>query len=298
VPDHGASEHLNKPVAMRRACFVVAYDGSGFHGFAPNPNVATVVGVLTDAMSRITRHAVDLVGAGRTDAGVHAWGQVVSCDIPSATQLDNLIRRVNRMCGPRLVVRSGEWVSDEFNARFSAQWRHYRYTVLNGPIGNPLTTSNVWHVARPLMLPAMQLACDPLIGEHDFTTFCRKPHVVEGSAEPSMRRRVMQARWTDVTDSSDLFEHSAPLGAGGSASADGVFPAPARLLRFDIRANAFCHQMVRSIVGTLVDVGRGRFHAGDIRSLMLARDRQVAAEVAPARGLVLWEVGYDGSARA
>jgi tRNA pseudouridine38-40 synthase len=240
---------------------------------------------------------VDLVGAGRTDAGVHAWGQVVSCDIPSATQLDNLIRRVNRMCGPRLVIRSGEWVSDEFNARFSAQWRHYRYTVLNGPIGNPLMTTNVWHVSRPLMLPAMQLACDPLIGEHDFTTFCRKPHVVEGAAEPSMRRRVMQARWTDVTDSSDLFDHVGPRSAGGSASADGAFPAPPRLLRFEIRANAFCHQMVRSIVGTLVDVGRGRFHAGDIRSLMLARDRQVAAEVAPARGLVLWEVGYDESAR-
>ncbi len=297
VPDHGAPENLNKPVALRRACFIVAYDGSGFHGFAPNPNVATVVDVLTDAMSRITRHAVNLVGAGRTDAGVHAWGQVVSCDIPSTTQLDNLIRRVNRMCGPRLVIRSGEWVSDEFNARFSAQWRHYRYTVLNGPIGNPLMTSNVWHVARPLMLPAMQLACDPLIGEHDFTTFCRKPHVAQGATAPSMRRRVMLARWTDVTDASDVFDRSMAPGAVGSGGADGFHLSAARVLRFEIRANAFCHQMVRSIVGTLVDVGRGRFHAGDIRSLMLARDRQAAAEVAPARGLVLWEVGYDDRAR-
>jgi tRNA pseudouridine38-40 synthase len=262
---------------MRRARFVVAYNGAGFHGFAPNPGVPTVVGVLTDAMSRITRHPVQLVGAGRTDAGVHAWGQVISCDVPAITELDKLVRRVNRMCAPDVVLRRGEWVDDAFNARFSAQWRQYRYTIHNGAVPNPFLATTAWHVPRPLLLAAMQLGCDPLIGEHDFTSFCRKPHVGEGLHEPSMRRRVMFAKWTDVTD---------------ATAAAGPYAGEARVLRFEIRANAFCHQMVRSLVGALIDVGLGRRPAGEIRALMLARNRQVAAEVAPAHGLVLWEVGY------
>lgn len=278
MPADGAIEIVNGPVALRRACFVVAYDGSGFHGFAPNRDVKTVVGVLTEAMSLVSRHSVHLVGAGRTDAGVHAWGQVISCDLPAETLLGDLIRRVNRLCSPRVVLRSGEWVSDDFSARFNAKWRHYRYTVHSGTVPNPFLASTAWHVRRPLLLPAMQLACDPLIGEHDFSSFCRRPHVGDGEPEPSMRRRVVFASWTDVTDVTE---------------AAGPYVGDARVLRFDIRANAFCHQMVRSIVGTLVDVGRGRFHAGDIRALMQARNRQGVSEVAPAHGLVLWEVGYS-----
>jgi tRNA pseudouridine38-40 synthase len=282
VPDNGAHEHPNEPVALRRARFVVAYDGSRFHGFAPNRGVDTVVGVLTDALSKVTRHRVDLVGAGRTDAGVHAWGQVVSCDIPSGVDLNELMRHVNRMCGPEVVLRRGDWVSDEFSARFSAIWRHYRYTVLNGPTPHPFLASTTWHVPRPLLLPAMQLACDPLIGEHDFSSFCRKPQAVDAQRISSMKRRVMLARWTDVTDQTDL--HDADF---VDTDAD-----VARVLRFEIRANAFCHQMVRSIVGTHIAVGRGQLHAGDIRSLMLARDRQPTAAVAPAHGLMLWQVAY------
>ena len=277
MPDNGAIEIVNEPVAMRRARFVVAYDGAGFHGFAVNPNVDTVMGVLTESMSLITRHEVELVGAGRTDAGVHAWGQVISCDLPGNTVLSNLIHRVNRMCGPRVVLRSGEWVPHEFNARFSAQWRHYRYTIYNGSTANPFLTDRAWHVTRPLLLPTMQLACDPLIGEHDFSSFCRKPQVAEGQAERSLRRRVMLANISDVTATTDAIGPNA---------------GEARVLRFEIRANAFCHQMVRSIVGALVDVGLGRMHAGEMRALMLGRDRQAAPEIAPARGLVLWEVGY------
>ena len=276
MPDIGAVENLEGPVALRRARFVVAYHGAGFHGFAPNPNVATVVGVLTDAIGRVARHAVELVGAGRTDAGVHAWGQVISCDLPARTDLEELVRHVNRMCSPNVVLRDAEWASEQFSARFDATWRHYRYTVYNGAVAHPFLNLTSWHVPRALLLPAMQLACDPLIGEHDFATFCRKPEVASGQAERSLRRRVMQARWTDVSNEI------------------GTFAGDGRVLRFDIRANAFCHQMVRSIVGTLVDVGRGHMHAGDVRALMLSRDRQQAPALAPAHGLMLWEVGYSG----
>lgn len=264
---------MDEPVALRRVRCVVAYDGSGYAGFAANRDVNTVAGVLEDVLGTITRQPVHVVGAGRTDAGVHAWGQVISCDLPAAIDLGDLARRVNSMCGPALVMRSAAWAEPEFHARFSAQWRHYRYTVLNAPTANPFLRDLAWHVFRPLSLPAMQLACDPLIGENDFTSFCRKPPVVADQGEPSMHRRVMLARWTDV----------------GTPDTPGV-------LRFEIRANAFCHQMVRSIVGLMVDVGHGKRHAGEIRGLMRARDRASMPSLAPAHGLVLWDVGYPASA--
>lgn len=264
---------MHEPVALRRVRCVVAYDGSGFAGFAVNRDVTTVAGVLEDVLSTITRHPVHIVGAGRTDAGVHAWGQVISCDLPVSVALGDLVRRVNSMCGPTLVMRSADWAVPEFHARFSAEWRHYRYTVLNTPAPNPFLRDIAWHVFRPLSLPAMQLACDPLIGENDFTSFCRKPPVTAGQGEPSMRRRVMLARWSDV----------------GTPDIPG-------LLRFEIRANAFCHQMVRSIVGLMIDVGHGKRHAGEIRGLMRTGDRALMPTLAPAHGLVLWDVGYPPSA--
>ena len=258
-----------EPVALRRARFVVAYDGTHFHGFAETPNQRSVMGVLRAAIERVAGQPVELVGAGRTDAGVHAWGQVVSGDLPAALDLAGLQHRVNRMCGPTVVVRSAQWADDrEFSARFSATYRHYRYDVLNAPVPVPMLAPVVWHVAAPLNLWAMQLACDPLIGEHDFSSFCRAPKVRDDQPVPSLRRRVMLAEWNEVHS-----DHGP-------------------LLSFQIRANAFCHQMVRSIVGTMVDIGHGKVHPGDMRGIMLARNRSVAGQVAPPHGLTLWDVGY------
>jgi tRNA pseudouridine38-40 synthase len=254
----------------RRARLTVAYDGTSFHGFAENDGVRTVMGELREAVEKVVRQHVDLVGAGRTDAGVHGWGQVVSCDLPQETDLDALVRRINRMCGPAVVARDARWTeSSEFSARFAAKWRQYRYDVWNTPEPNVFLSSTSWHVFQPLSLPALRLTCDPLIGEHDFSSFCRRPRAVAGQSEPSMTRKVMLARWSEVpTD----------YGPG--------------LLRFEIRANAFCHQMVRSIVGTMVDAGAGRLQAGDMRSILVGKDRRAAGQVAPAHGLCLWEVGY------
>ncbi|MEO6125682.1 MAG: tRNA pseudouridine(38-40) synthase TruA [Ilumatobacteraceae bacterium] len=273
MPDHGESNNLNEPVALRRVRFVVAYDGSGFRGFAQNVGVTTVMGVLTDAISVVARHPFESVGAGRTDAGVHGWGQVISGDLPATVVLSNVIHRVNLMCGPTVVIRSGEWTDDDFSARFSASWRHYRYTIVNGVMPSPFLTHVAWHMHRPLSLPAMQLACDPLIGEHDFRSFCRVPDRIETAPEPSMKRAVMLARWSDVSEEMQAFTDQ-------------------RVLRFEIRANAFCHQMVRSIVGMMIDIGTGEIHAGDVRGIMLALDRRAAPRLAPPHGLCLWEVGY------
>lgn len=255
--------------ALRRARVTVAYDGTNFHGFAANRNVRTVVGELRTAIEKVVRVPVQLVGAGRTDAGVHAWGQVISCDLPARCNLQGLTRRVNSMCGPEIAVRDWVWAEDaEFSARFSATSRLYRYHVLNTAEANPFVARTAWHVVAPLNLWGMQLACDPLIGEHDFSSFCRCPKPVKGEPPPSLKRRVFDAGWKEVP---------------------GEIPG---VLRFEIRANAFCHQMVRSLVGTLVRVGAGDLHAGDVRSILVARDRTAAGQVAPAHGLVLWEVGY------
>ncbi len=251
---------------MRRARLTVAYDGSGFHGFAANPGVRTVMGELAGAVATVVRQPVALTGAGRTDAGVHAWGQVVSGDLPADVDLVDLGRRLNKLCAPSIAVRDLAWAAEDFDARFSASWRHYRYDVWNGDTPNPLLAGRAWWVGQPLARWAMQAACDPLIGQHDFSSFCRKPKVGEGDPEPSMVRRVLQARWSELDD-------------------------PAHL-RFEIRGTAFCHQMVRSIVGTLVDVGLGKISPGDVRGILVRRDREAAGQVAPPYGLVLWEVGY------
>jgi tRNA pseudouridine38-40 synthase len=249
-----------------RVRLTVAYDGAGFHGFAANPGVRTVMGELAGAVATVVRQPVGLIGAGRTDAGVHAWGQVVSGDLPADVDLADLGRRLNKLCAPSIAVRDLAWVDDGFDARFSASWRHYRYDIWNGPAPNPLLGGRAWWVHQPLARWAMQAACDPLIGEHDFSSFCRRPKVADGEPEPSLVRRVVQARWSELDDAAHL--------------------------RFEIRGTSFCHQMVRSIVGTLVDVGTGKLSPGDVRGILVRRDREAAGPVAPPYGLVLWEVGY------
>lgn len=250
-----------------RVRLVVAYDGSHYHGFAPNPGVRTVGGVLADALGMVTGATVTLTCAGRTDKGVHARSQVVTFDTERAgLDLDALARSVNKLCGPSIAVTAVEVVPDEFDARFSAVSRRYRYLVLNRPAPDPFLAHLAWHVPDPLALPAMRLACDPLIGEHDFAAFCRRPKRRDGEVA-SLVRRVVEARWYDDGDG---------------------------LLRFEIEAGAFCHQMVRSIVGTLVQVGRGRRRAGDMAAVIRSGDRDRAGDLAPPQGLTLWTVRYPG----
>jgi len=244
---------------------LVAYDGSGFHGFAAQPGQPTVAGVLTEAIERIVRHPVELTCAGRTDRGVHAWGQVVSLDLAAGTDLDALHRSLVKLCGPRVVVREIAAAAPDFDARFSARARTYRYTVLNREVPDPFLAHTSWYVPQPLDLELLHLACDPFLGEHDFSAFCRRPKPVAGDAPASLVRRVVRAGWDDL--------------------GDGV-------LRFEVTATAFCHQMVRSMVGSIVAAGHGRLRAGDIRGILHGGDRSAAAPIAPPEGLCLWHVDY------
>ena len=254
------------PGASPRAMvkMVVAYDGTDFSGFAAQrgqPAVRTVGGVLAQAIGKVLRHEVDLTCAGRTDAGVHAWGQVVSFESEPGFDEWRVQSAVNSMLGPEVVVRSCEIVAPGFDARHGAQWRSYRYTIVNRPVPDPFRDRFVWWVPEPLDLRALRLAADPFVGEHDFASFCRK-----GPEGSSLTRRVLDSRWHD--------------------EGDGV-------LRYEIRASSFCWQMVRAIVGTLVEVGAGKRRPGEMLAVLRAGDRDTAGQLAPPRGLCLWEVGYQ-----
>jgi tRNA pseudouridine38-40 synthase len=240
---------------------VVAYDGTEFHGFAAQPDQRTVGGSLARALEKVLRHAVELTCAGRTDTGVHAWGQVVSLEADPGVDPWRLRNALNAMLGPEIVVRSCELTAPAFDARRSAHWRSYRYTIVNRPEPDPFLARYAWWVPEPLDLSLLRLGADPFLGEHDFSAFCRR--APDGAANV---RRVLQSTW------------SAPAEPG--------------VLRYEIRASAFCWQMVRSIVGTLVDVGRGRRRPGDLRAVLRAGDRAHAGQPAPSHGLCLWEVGY------
>jgi tRNA pseudouridine38-40 synthase len=256
----------------RTVRLTVAYDGTDFRGFAESEGVRTVLGELHRAVETVVRCAVELSAAGRTDAGVHGWGQVVSGELPAATDLRRLERSINGLCGPDIAVRDAAWTDTSFSARFSATGRTYRYHVWNDPAPNPLLARTTWHVPLPLDLAAMNVAAASLAGEHDFSSFCRRPKPAEGFDEPSLVRHLRTACWTQV--------------------GDGQWSPP--LLRFEITASSFCHQMVRSIVGTLVDIGLRRRDADSIPAILAARDRNAAGQVAPPKGLVLWSVDYSG----
>ncbi|MFN0027462.1 MAG: tRNA pseudouridine(38-40) synthase TruA [Acidimicrobiales bacterium] len=258
-----------------RVRLTVAYDGTDFHGFADQPGLVTVAGRLSAGLDRVLGHQVELTGAGRTDRGVHAWGQVISFDANAAALervgAAGVIRRLNKLCGPEIVARDLQVADEGFDARFSARSRRYRYRLLNTANPDPLWRRYAWWIPEPLSVRAMQAGADALLGEHDFSSFCRRPKTRDG-VEVSLVRRVVDATW------------SLPDSAGPQA--------PPGLLCFEIESSAFCHQMVRSIVGTLVAMGSGRRTPGEMLSIIRAADRAAAPQIAPPHGLCLWRVSY------
>ena len=237
----------------------LAYDGSDFSGYAIQQSQRTVQGVLDQAIAIILGQDVETSVAGRTDAGVHARGQVVSFPYQGDLDPDQLAKSLNGMVGPEISIRRVEPKPDRFNARFSANWRRYRYLIDERPSVDPLMRHVVWHVARTLDVESMAAAATVFIGEHDFSSFCRS---VEGKSNV---RNVLES---DVRHQEGYIEYW-------------------------VKANAFCHQMVRSMVGHLYDIGRGFAKADDIEDVIGARDRSTVATVAPPEGLTLWEVGFS-----
>lgn len=237
----------------------IGYDGSGFHGYAKQPDRRTVQGELEAALRTVCRLEVDTEVAGRTDAGVHARHQVVSFRL-DGVQPERLARALHKLLAPEIAVTRCIEVDDSFSARFSATSRRYRYFVLNRPHIDPLRRHMTWHISEPLDVEAMGSAAARLVGEHDFASFCRK------SEGRSTVRKVLDASWEACSED---------------------------ILRFEVRASSFCHQMVRSIVALCVEVGRGRMEPQTTAAVLEARDRNQARGAAPAHGLILWEVCYN-----
>jgi len=250
----------------------LAYDGGDFHGWATQPGLRTVQGLLEPALAQLLRlEAVPVTCAGRTDTGVHARGQVVHLDVdPDVlaaaagrgrdTPTDALLRRLNGMLPPDVRVRRVAEAAEGFDARFSALWRRYAYRIADRPgLVDPLARRHVLAWSRPLDLGAMNLAAGGLVGEHDFAAFCRRR---EGA---TTIRTLLDLAWE--RDEAGL--------------------AVAR-----VRADAFCHTMVRSLVGVMLPVGEGRRPASWAADVLTARVRHPGVTVAPPHGLTLEEVAY------
>jgi tRNA pseudouridine38-40 synthase len=270
--------------ALQRWRLLLAYDGAAFRGFAAQPEIPTVAGALRQALERTARlrEAPVITCAGRTDAGVHARGQVVHVDLPAALPFDGvgLARALNRQLAPEVVVRLAETVGPDFDARRSATARSYRYLIWNAAAPDPLLAPVAWHVRHPLDLVSMRTASDVLLGTHDFRSFCRRP-VGSDPARP-LERRVTTARWS--------------VDRGPEAVDAAADDEEARLLRFEITAASFCHQMVRSLVGSLVEVGRGKENAAGLMERLRAVSRHRMPDPAPAHGLCLISVAYGSAA--
>ena len=237
----------------------LAYDGSGFSGYARQSGQRTVQEQVESALETLLKREVATVVAGRTDAGVHARAQVISFSFDDGLDVERLRRGLDGLVGPEISVGSVEPASGDFSARFSAKWRRYRYLIDTSPAGDPLTRRFVWHVGRDLDVAAMTGAARAFVGEKDFSSFCR-----------SSQGRSNVRRVTELT----------------------LVPEESTVTIW-IQANAFCHQMVRSIVGYLYDVGRGFSDGSMVEAVIAAKDRSRVATVAPPHGLTLWAVGYE-----
>jgi tRNA pseudouridine38-40 synthase len=249
---------------MRVVRLTVAYDGTDFRGWARQPGLRTVQGVLEQALERILGTAPRLSVAGRTDAGVHARGQVASFIAPGHVDPLRIQRAVNRTLGPEVVVAKAVVAPPGFDARRSATAREYRYRINLAAVPDPFSGRFEWHRPGGLTLSRMRAAASLLVGEHDFASFCRAPKL------PASTRRSLER--LSVSRRADRVAVTA-------------------------LASGFLHQMVRSLVGTLVAVGEGRLDPTDMPAVLAARDRAAAGPVAPARGLTLESVTYGRPSR-
>ena len=272
---------------MRTLKITIAYDGTGFVGWQRQPQGASVQGALEESLARLQGAPVTLIGAGRTDAGVHAAGQVASAVVNLRHDVQTLRRALNATLPDAIRVLEVADAPAAFHARFSALSKTYHYRITNGPVASPFARYWTWHVPWTLDVAAMQRAADHLAGEHDFASFQSV-----GSDLATTVRRLHVSRLVDDGPAAD-----GRLGVDGKGRAPGpgAFPnppCPGRLLVYEARGTGFLRHMVRAIVGTLVEVGSGRLTTEDVTRLLERPDRTGAGPTAPARGLCLAEVEY------
>ena len=247
----------------------ISYDGTRFVGWQRQAAGVSIQGLLEDALARFDRAPVAVQGAGRTDAGVHALGQVASVEMTSMHPLDSVARGLNAYLPPDVRVIDIQEVAADFHARFSARSKTYRYQLQRSVIASPFERAYVWHVPEALDVDAMRVAAHMLVGTHDFAAFQST-----GSDTKSTVRTISQS-------------------AIGERAVEGWPESTAPLLVYEVSGDGFLRHMVRAIVGTLVEVGRGQRREASIAALLAGGSRSQAGITAPAQGLFMVRVVYD-----
>ncbi|MCJ7830414.1 MAG: tRNA pseudouridine(38-40) synthase TruA [Desulfobacterales bacterium] len=245
---------------MQNFKLTIEYDGTGYHGWQRQAQGPTIQGEIEKALRAMTRAAITLIGSGRTDAGVHALGQVANFRCATRLSADVFQRGLNSLLPPDIVIKRCQVVDAQFHARFDAQYKTYRYRILNRPTPAAIDRQYAWHVRQALDRECMSQAADHLLGTHDFSAF-----EASGSPRAHSVRCVLRAEVATIEP-------------------DG--------LMVEIQADGFLRFMVRNIVGTLVMVGLGRMPPEAVGRIMASRDRAQAGATAPPHGLFLVEVQY------
>ncbi|MBP1914389.1 tRNA pseudouridine38-40 synthase [Lederbergia galactosidilyticus] len=247
---------------LQRYKAVISYDGSAFSGFQIQPNGRTIQAELEKALAKMHKsEIVKIVGSGRTDAGVHAKGQVIHFDSPLQISVEQWKKGLNALLSHELVIMNLEKVASNFHARFDATEKTYVYKIYTQKTRDPFRYHYATHYPFSLNLDQIELAANYLVGTHDFTSFC--------SAKAEVLNKVRTVREIKLENMRDE-------------------------LIFTITGSGFLHNMVRIIVGTLLEVGSGKRNASDILGILQGCDRQLAGKTAPPQGLYLWKVEYNG----
>lgn len=266
----------------------IAYDGTNYAGWQRQTNGLAIQQVLEEEIAIIVGAHNPLNAAGRTDSGVHAAAQVASITIDHPIPCDELQRALNaRLKAGDIRIRAIDEMPDRWDARIFAKSKSYRYAICNGAIPGPFLRHVVWHVAQPLDLDRMVRATAALVGEHDFVAFQGR-----GSDVKTTVRRMLAAEMTEINLHTDQLIALSPLDPPTALGASGARAEQGRMFRFEITGIGFLRHMVRTVVGTLADIGRGQLEVEDMASIIASRDRRRAGHTAPPHGLMLWKVNY------
>jgi len=246
---------------MKNFKLIIEYDGTNYHGWQRQAAEPTVQAEIEQALSAMTRSDITLIGAGRTDAGVHALGQAAHFRCETRLDPEAILKGLNSLLPPEIVICDCRLVAEDFHARFDAQSKIYRYRILNRAARAAVGRSYSWFIHRPLDVRAMQQAAQFIVGRHDFKAF-------ESSGSPRAHtvRHVLAAEWIEAQEQG--------------------------LLTFQIEADGFLRCMVRNIVGTLVATGLGKIPPADVATILASRDRRRAGATAPPQGLFMVAVNY------
>ena len=256
---------------MRYFKLTIAYDGTDFHGWQIQTNKPTVQGEIVNVLRRITQENVQLHAAGRTDAGVHALGQVGSFRTQSALSAGEFQRALNALLPPTIRIVAAEEVGPDFNARWSARGKIYRYRIYRGRVVPPMVWRYVLPYPFPLDEDAMRDAAARFVGMHDFASFAASTGSEEDDKERSTEREIFSSELVRSPDGEELV--------------------------FTVRGRSFLRYMVRKMVGTLLDVGRGKLQPSDIDLLFALRDRSKSGPTVPPQGLCMVSVEHEEAFR-